>query len=103
MIKPIENNDLTEVNAQDVAVVDFNATWCGPCRMLGPVLEELSGELEGQVAFYGCDVDDNGDLASQFGIMSVPTVILLKKGVKTAQQVGFRPKADYLNWIKSNL
>ncbi len=103
MIREIKNNDMTEVNAQEVAVVDFNATWCGPCRMLGPVLEELSGELEGKAVFYGCDVDDNGDLAARFGVMSVPCVMIFKKGVKTAMQVGFRPKADYLNWIQSNL
>ena len=103
MIKPITNNDMTEAHAQKVAVVDFNATWCGPCRMLGPVLEELSDELAGQVAFYGCDVDENDELAGKFGIMSVPTVLLLQNGEKAAVQVGFRPKADYLNWIKSNL
>ncbi len=103
MIREIKNNDMSEANSKPVAVVDFNATWCGPCRMLGPVLAEISEEMKDQVAFYGCDVDDNGELAAKFGIMSVPTVMLIKNGVKTAVQVGFRPKADYVNWIKSNL
>lgn len=103
MIKEIVNNDMSAAMKEAVAVVDFNATWCGPCRMLGPVLNELSEEMAGQVAFYGCDVDENGDLAGQFGIMSVPTVLLFKNGVKTDMQVGFRPKADYENWIRKNL
>ncbi len=103
MIREIKNNDMTEAMNADVAVVDFNATWCGPCRMLGPVLQEISEDMAGKVAFYGCDVDDNGDLAAKFGVMSVPTVLLFKKGVKTAMQVGFRPKADYVGWIMKNL
>ena len=103
MIREIKNNDMTEAMNADAAVVDFNATWCGPCRMLGPVLEEISNDMAGRVAFYGCDVDDNDALAAKFGIMSVPTVLLFKKGVKTAMQVGFRPKADYVAWIEKNL
>lgn len=103
MIREIKNNDMTEAMNADVAVVDFNATWCGPCRMLGPVLKEISNDMEGKVAFYGCDVDDNDELAAKFGVMSVPTVLLFKKGVKTAMQVGFRPKADYVAWIEKNL
>ena len=103
MIREIKNNDMTEAMNADAAVVDFNATWCGPCRMLGPVLEEISNAMAGRVAFYGCDVDDNDALAAKFGIMSVPTVLLFKKGVKTAMQVGFRPKADYVAWIEKNL
>lgn len=103
MIREIKNNDMTEAMSADAAVVDFNATWCGPCRMLGPVLQEISGEMEGRVSFYGCDVDENSQLAAQFGIMSVPTVMLFKKGVKTSMKVGFGPKADYVKWIEANL
>ncbi len=103
MINEIKNNDMTEAMKADVAVVDFNATWCGPCRMLGPVLREISDDMAGKVAFYGCDVDDNDELAAKFGVMSVPTVLLFKKGVRTDMQVGFRPKADYVAWIEKNL
>ena len=103
MIREIKNNDMTEAMNADVAVVDFSAAWCGPCRMLAPVLREISEEMEGKVAFYGCDVDDNDQLAAKFGIMSVPTVLLFKKGVRTAMEVGFRPRADYVNWIEKNL
>ncbi len=103
MIKEVLNNDLTEAMKESVAVVDFNATWCGPCRMLGPVLAELSEEMAGKVAFYGCDVDENSELAGQFGVMSVPTVLLFKNGVKTDMQIGFRPKEDYEAWIRKNL
>ncbi|MBQ8136048.1 MAG: thioredoxin, partial [Clostridia bacterium] len=68
MIKEILNNDMDAALKEGVAVVDFNATWCGPCRMLGPVLEELSEEMAGKVAFYGCDVDENSELAGQYGV-----------------------------------
>ena len=103
MIKEILNNDMSSAMKEPVAVVDFNASWCGPCRMLGPVLEELSEEMSGQAAFYGCDVDENGELAAKFGVMSVPTVLLFKNGVRKDMQIGFRPKADYKNWILKNL
>ena len=103
MIKEIRNNDMTEINAAAVAVVDFNATWCGPCRMLGPVLNEISAEMEGKVSFFGVDVDENEALARKFGVMSVPMVVLLKNGQIKDTKIGFAPKADYVRWINSNL
>ena len=103
MITEITNNDMTKINVSPVAVVDFNATWCGPCRMLGPVLQEISEEMKGQVDFYGVDVDENEALARQFGVMSVPMVALMKNGVLKDVKVGFAPKAVYVDWIKSNL
>ncbi len=62
MVKKIANNDMTEVLAEKVALVDFSATWCGPCQMLAPVVDALAEELEGQVAVYNVDVDANSDL-----------------------------------------
>ena len=103
MIREIRNNDMTEINAAGVAVVDFNATWCGPCRMLGPVLGEISEEMEGRVSFFGVDVDENEALARKFGVMSVPMVVLLKNGEIRDTRIGFAPKADYVRWINSNL
>ncbi len=103
MIREIKNNDMSEAMKADAAVVDFGATWCGPCRMLRPVLEEISGEMAGKAEFYSCDVDENDRLAAQYGIMSVPTVMFFKKGEKTSVNVGFRPKADWIGWIEKNL
>lgn len=93
----------TKVVNDAAAVVDFSATWCGPCRMLAPVLEELSGQMGDQVKFYNVDVDDDSELAAGFGISSVPTVLLLKNGKVAATSVGFRPAPAMKSWIESGL
>ena len=80
-------------------LVDFFATWCNPCKMLAPVLEEASRELEGKALFYGIDVDENLTLAQQFGISSIPALIVLKNGQPVARQVGFMPKATLMQWL----
>ncbi len=74
-------------------VVDFWATWCGPCRMLAPVMEKLSEEYEGQAQFVKIDVDDNPDLAREYSIMSIPCVMVFKDGKLAGKQVGFVPQA----------
>ena len=93
----------TKVVNDPVAVVDFSATWCGPCRMLAPVLEEISEELGDKVKFYNVDVDDDTPLAAGFGISSVPTVLLLKNGKVADQSIGFVPGTVMKNWIEGNL
>ena len=104
MVKKVNTQEFAaEAMKAPVAVVDFNATWCGPCRMLGPVLEQLSEEMAGEVEFYGVDVDENSALAGQYGVMSVPTVILFKNGNKTDMNIGFQPKEMYAAWIRKNL
>lgn len=107
MVQKITNNNLDLINAADVAVVDFNATWCGPCRMLGPVIEEVSDELisskAGTVQYFSVDVDQNDALATKFGIMAVPTVFILKKGERAGYFTGFRPKDDLIAEIESKL
>ena len=99
MIKEIKNNDLEAVKNAAVAVVDFNATWCGPCRMLAPVIEELAEEMSG-TEFFACDVDENGDLAAQFGIMSIPAVGVFKNGKLANISIGFKPKAQMKSFIE---
>ena len=86
-----------------VAVVDFNATWCGPCKMLAPVLEALSEEMAGKASFYAMDVDDNPDIAQQFGIASIPYVAVFKDGQKVDEQVGFVPKPQLQAFVERNL
>ena len=92
-----------EAMKSPVAVVDFSATWCGPCRMLAPVLEEVSGQLAGKVDFYNVDVDEAPELAAQYRVSSVPCVVLLKNGKLVDQSIGFRPGAQLSAWIEGNL
>ena len=90
----------TDVISSDKPVfVDFWAEWCGPCRMVGPVVEELAGDYEGKVNFVKVNVDQAGELASKYNVFSIPTLILLHKGVVIAQQVGAGSKETYQNMI----
>lgn len=101
MVKKITNKEFAEVKESEVAVVDFSAAWCGPCKMLAPVLEEVSEELAGSVAFYNIDVDENPDLAQQYNISSIPALVILKNGDKQNVQVGFQPKDAVISFIES--
>ena len=80
-------------------LVDFWATWCGPCRMVAPVVEELAEEYSGRVSFGKVDVDQNSRVASQYGIMSIPSLLIFKDGKPVSNIVGFRPKDQ----LKKNL
>ena len=80
-------------------VVDFWAEWCGPCRAIAPVLEELSSELQGKVKIVKLNVDENPGVASKYGIMSIPTLMIFKNGEMAARQVGAAPKQKLEQWI----
>ncbi len=91
------NNDNfeTEVISSDVPVlVDFWAPWCGPCKMIGPIVEELAGEYEGKVKVAKINVDNNQELAAKFGIRGIPTVMVFKGGEAVNSFVGLKSKAD---------
>ena len=79
--------------------VDFWAQWCGPCRMVGPVVEELANDYQGKVKFVKVNVDEAGELASKYNVFSIPTLILLNKGEIVSQQVGAASKESYKNMI----
>jgi len=104
MVRKINEQEFqSEAMTADVAVVDFSATWCGPCRMLAPVLEDVSEEFEGKVSFFNVDVDECMALAEKYHVMSVPCVIMLKKGEMAAQTIGFQPQSAISAWVSANL
>jgi len=84
-------------------VVDFWAEWCGPCRMVGPIIEELAKEYEGKVNIGKIDVDENSEVAAQFGIRNIPTILFFKGGELVDKQVGAAPKAAFSAKIESLL
>ncbi len=74
-------------------VVDFWATWCGPCRMIAPIIEELAADFDGQIVVGKCDVEENDDLAAEFGIRNIPTILFFKNGEIVDKLIGAQPKA----------
>lgn len=84
-------------------LVDFWATWCGPCRMVAPIMEQLAKDFDGRVVIVKVDVDEEPELAERFGIQSIPTVILLKNGEPTVTEIGARPLAHYQEMLEANL
>ena len=98
-----ENFDLTLQGEKGLFVVDFFATWCGPCRMLGPVMEEVQDELLGKASIYKVDIDEAEDVARSFGIMSVPSVLFFRDGKEIGRFVGYRNKQQALEEIEKYL
>ena len=80
MIREIRDNDMTAVEQSKMAVVDFNAVWCGPCKMMAPVVEKMAEEFEGRIKVGKCNVDENMQLAQQYRISNIPAFIVFKDG-----------------------
>ncbi|KYO67300.1 MULTISPECIES: thioredoxin [Thermovenabulum] len=99
-MKPVNVTDANfqaEVLNSDLPVlVDFWAAWCGPCRMMGPVIDEIAGEYEGKLKVCKMNVDENPNTPTKYGIMSIPTLILFKDGAPVKKLIGFRPKNDII-------
>ena len=99
VINSEEFNNLVE-NTEGIAVVDFFATWCGPCKMLAPVFQEVGNEFEEKADFYKVDIDESLDIARQFSVSTVPTVIIFRNGEPIERLVGFMPKENLAAKIK---
>lgn len=91
--------DFDEKVKKGVALVDFWAEWCGPCKMAGPVIEDLAEEYAGKLLVAKLDVDAEPEVAGKYGVMSIPTVILFKDGVEVGRQVGFAGKPGYVQLL----
>jgi thioredoxin 1 len=91
------------LQASGPVVVDFWAEWCGPCKMIGPALEELSDEFGEKVTIAKINIDENPDAPAQYGVRGIPTMILFKDGAPAATKVGAAPKSQLKGWIESAL
>ncbi|MEG0899173.1 MAG: thioredoxin [Oscillospiraceae bacterium] len=90
-------------NGKEIVLVDFWAEWCGPCRMLGPIIDDISKEYEGKIVVGKVNVDEQSEIAARYEVMSIPTVILFKNGKLFDKSVGLVPKAKLIQMIEKAL
>lgn len=100
LILTSENFDAAIRNTDKPVLVDFFATWCGPCRMLAPVLEQLAAEHADTLTVGKVNVDDAPDLAARFGVVSIPTLVLFRAGKAVKKTVGYSPLPELLRWVE---
>ncbi len=106
MAKPIELTDQNFeeiINTEKPVLVDFWAEWCGPCKMIGPVVEELAGEYDGKAVVAKVDVDSNPEVSAKFGIRSIPTLLVFKNGEIVDKQIGAVPKTVLSEKLEAQL
>ena len=102
-MKVVNEKEFNEIIKEGVTFVDFFANWCGPCRMMGPVVEEVAKELEGKVNVVKVDVDEEENLSRQYGVLSIPTLAIFKDGKYMEKHVGVWQKADCVETLKKYL
>lgn len=100
-MKIVKTNEFDDIVKEGVVLVDFYADWCGPCKMIAPILSELSTELDGSADIVKVNVDEEGTLAQRFDVMSIPTLILFKDGKPVGRKTGFLPKPELEKFIQS--
>jgi len=103
MIEKINEERYEEAIKTGYSIVDFSATWCGPCQMLAPIMDEVSEEYNDRVKFYNIDTDENQNLAEKLSIQSIPTLMLFKDGNLVDTKFGFMPKNMITSWIDSKI
>lgn len=99
----ITEKNFEEKTKSGLILIDFFATWCGPCRMMSPILEEVGENLDGKVSIYKVDVDDDEKLARKFGILSIPTLIIFKDGKQVDKKVGYIQADDLQAMIEKHI
>ncbi|MCR4268895.1 thioredoxin [Nitratireductor sp. ZSWI3] len=103
-VKADKSNFQSDVlQAAEPVVVDFWAEWCGPCKMIAPALDEISRELDGKVKIAKLNIDENPEIAAQYGVRSIPTLMLFKNGEVADMKVGAAPKTALSAWINGNV
>lgn len=102
-VKKIVNDDTTELDAAKVALLDVSATWCGPCKAIAPVVEEISEELAGRIEVFNADAEENPGLARKLRVMSIPNLMIMKEGKVTARQVGFQSAPELKAWVEASI
>lgn len=101
-ISHVTDQTFVTETSEGLVLADFWAPWCGPCKMIAPVLEEIDGELDGKVKIVKLDVDENQETAVKFGVMSIPTLVLFKDGEVVDKVIGFQPKEALVNLISKH-
>lgn len=98
-----QNFESDVINSDLPVLVDFWAPWCGPCRQLSPVIDEIAKEADGKLDVVKCNIDENPETPSKYGVRSVPTLMIFKNGELVDTKIGSLPKSALNEWIKSNL
>lgn len=101
-ITHVTDQNFASETSEGLVLADFWATWCGPCKMVAPVLEEIDGEMNDKVQIVKLDVDENQETAGEYGVMSIPTLLLFKDGNVVDQVVGFQPKEALVDLINKH-